>query len=350
VRLEADVRARIGAFALSCGLSVDAGSTIALVGQSGAGKTSMLRAIAGLLRPREGRITCGDVWFDAARNICVPPQRRNCGMVFAEYALFAHLSALENAAFGLRALDAAPDVRRRAYEYLEAFGVAPLSRRRAGSLSSGEQQRVALARALATSPAALLLDEPLSAIDVERRAPVRETLLRFIRESGAAAVIVTHEPVEAMLFAERLIVLERGEVVQQGSAADLREHPRTSYVASFFGTNLFFGLARAGEGDTSVVAVNGAALYVMGSWSGHVALVIDPDAVVLSRVRPDSSARNVLRGPVTEIAPDGAAMRVVVASRPRIIARVTRQSVAELAIAPGESVFASFKAAEVSVY
>jgi molybdate transport system ATP-binding protein len=349
--LEADVGARIGSFELACDLAVESGKTIALVGESGAGKTSMLRAIAGLLHPGFGRIACnGEVWFDSQSHVFLSPQRRNCGMVFAEYALFGRMSALENVLFGLRAVGDRKRARQRAQELMDLLGIGQLASRRASLLSSGEQQRVALARALAIPPAVLLLDEPFSAIDVERRAPVREALLRFVADSGAAAVIVTHEPIEAMLFAQQLVVLQRGAVVQRGTADELRYLPRTSYIATFFGINFYQGEARAQEGGTSIIEVNDARFTVMGSWSGRVALVVEPDAVVLSKTRPDSSARNVLAGPVTEVGPEGNGMRVVIASHPRIVARVTRQSISELGIQPGENIVASFKAGEVTVH
>lgn len=350
--LDANVQAAVGRFALACELRVELGRTVALVGASGAGKTSLLRTIAGLLRIQRGRIACGDeCWFDSERNIFVPPQARSCGFVFAEYALFGHLSALENVAFGLRAVGSKRSfAHERAREVMDGFGILSLADRTAASLSSGEMQRVAIARALAPLPAVVLLDEPLSAIDVERRPPVRDALLRYIADSGAAAVVVTHDPVEAMLFAEQLIVLEHGAVVQRGSASELRERPRSSYVAAFSDVNLYQGMAHPEAGGVSVVEVNGAALTILGSWTGHVAIVVDPDSVVLSKTRPASSARNCLMGPVMYAVPDGSAVRVSVASSPPIVARITSQSAADLEIRPAAQVVATFKASEVRVH
>ncbi len=350
--LQVDIQSALGRFALACDLQLGPGQVVALVGASGAGKTSTLRAIAGLLQPQRGRISHDDeCWFDSECHIFVPPQGRSCGFVFAEYALFSHLSALENVAFGLRACGSARSfAHRRARELMERFGILSLADRKAVSLSSGEMQRVALARALATSPAVLLLDEPLSAIDVERRTPVREALLDHIAQSGTEAVVVTHDPVEAMLFADQLIVLERGTVVQRGSASHLRERPRSSYVAAFSGVNLFTGTAHPEADGVSVVQINGTPLTVLGNWTGHVAVVIDPDSVVLSKTRPDSSARNCLIGPVMHAFPDGGAVRVSIASSPPIVARITSQSAADLDIKPGADVVATFKASELRVH
>jgi molybdate transport system ATP-binding protein len=350
--LRVDIAAQVSTFSVACDFKVDAGKAVALVGASGAGKTSVLRTIAGLLRPQGGSIVCDDdLWSDAARDVFIPPQQRNCAMVFPGYALFGHMSALENAAFGLRASGhAGSTVLTRAQTSLELAGAASLAGRKAGSLSSGEAQRVAIARALAMEPRVLLLDEPLSAIDVERRAPVRETLRRIIGQAGIAAVLVTHDPVEAMLFSESLVVMEAGRVVQRGTPDDLREHPRSSYVAAFAGVNLYRGVARPLDGDVSAVDVGGATLTVLGRLSGAVALVIDPDAVVLSRSRPESSARNALYGPVTQLVPDGASVRVNIASTPPIVARVTKRSVQELELAPGMPIHAIFKASEIRVH
>ncbi len=350
--LRVDVAAQVSTFSVACDFQVDGGKTVALVGASGAGKTSVLRTIAGLLHPLRGSVACDDdVWADAARGVFIPPQQRDCAMVFPGYALFGHMSALENAAFGLRASGhAGSDVLRRAQESLELAGVGSLAARKAGSLSSGEAQRVAIARALAMEPRVLLLDEPLSAIDVERRAPVREALRRIITQAGIAAVLVTHDPVEAMLFSESLVVMEAGAVVQRGTPDDLRERPRSSYVAAFAGVNLYRGIARPLDGDISEVDIDGATLTVLGRLTGAVALVIDPDAVVLSRSRPESSARNALFGPVAQLVPDGASVRVNIASTPPIVARVTKRSVQELELAPGTSIYAIFKASEIRVH
>lgn len=350
--LAVDVEAQVGKLKMSCRFDAAAGTTTAIVGISGAGKTTVLRTIAGLVRPTGGRIACDETaWYDEAANCWVPPQRRECGFVFADAALFPQMSARENVAFGLRARgDKSANVKRRVTDALELLGVAELAKRRALSLSSGEAQRVAIARALVLDPRVLLLDEPLNAIDVERRGPIRQAMLRLIQELGMSCVLVSHDPVEAALFSESLLVMEGGVIVQRGSPAQLRERPLTRYVAAFAGVNLYRGVASPAEGGLSEVTVEGAVFTILGHASGPVALVIDPDAVVLSKEKPSSSARNRLVGDVSAIVPDGPSLRVTIASRPSIVARITRRSADDLDCVPGATMHATFKASEVHVH
>jgi molybdate transport system ATP-binding protein len=338
-------------FAIDARLEVRSGRTLALVGESGAGKTTILRLIAGFARPDRGRIANGaDEWFDASAGTHVPPYRRSIGMTFSRGALFGDMTALENAMFGPRAAGWPADrARARALEALELTGATALLERRAATLSAGETQRVALARAIALRPDVLLLDEPLSSVDVHARAGLRTALSAAIRATGSATVLVTHDPAEAMLMADEIAVLENGRIVQQGSSADLRRAPATAYVAAFAGVNLFTGTARALEDGTSEVAIGTAAFVVHGAWTGPVALVVDPDAVTLSLEESATSARNRVHGLIDAIVPDGGAARVAIASDPPIVARVTAASAAALALAPGVPVFASFKAGEARV-
>ncbi|MBV8671586.1 MAG: ABC transporter ATP-binding protein [Candidatus Eremiobacteraeota bacterium] len=350
--LSVDMDVLAGSFPVSCQLQAAAGAPVAIVGLSGAGKTTVLRGIAGLARAARGSIVCDDeVWFDSQTAGWVPPQNRDCGFVFADAALFGHMSAFENVAFGLRARgDRTAILNQRAMQALELVGVAGLAKRRASSLSTGEAQRVAIARALALDPRVLLLDEPLGAIDVEHRTPVREALLRAIAEREMIAVIVSHDPAEAALFSDSLLVMEAGSVVQRGTPAELREHPLTRYVAAFAGVNLYRGVASPVQGGVSEVDVDGSMFTILGTASGPVALVIDPDAVVLSRERPSSSARNWLVGNVAAVVADGPSLRVSIASTPSIVARITRRSADELGCVPGATLHATFKASEVRVH
>jgi molybdate transport system ATP-binding protein len=349
--LAAGVRARRGAFELNFELQAERGETLAVIGASGSGKTTLLRCIAGLLRPLAGSIkNDGSVWSDATGKAFVPPHQRDIGMVFAHGALFDHLSALENVAFGMRAAGVAQaQAARRALTALEVTGADHLAPRSARSLSTGERQRVAIARAIALRPAVMLLDEPLANLDLQLRPLVRDALLRALDVTRATTVLVTHEPPEALLFAEHFVVLEGGNVAQSGDLDALRTKPKTEYVASFAGTNLYRGLANPLQDGTSLVQTENAQMVVQGRYEGRVGLVIDPDAVTLSVHEPESSARNHFSGLVESIIADRGAFRVTLAGVPRIAARVTAASLASMQIVPGTSLFASFKAVEAHI-
>ncbi|HME82707.1 MAG TPA: ABC transporter ATP-binding protein [Candidatus Eremiobacteraceae bacterium] len=349
--LAADFSARRDGFALNFAIDVEAGETVAVVGQSGAGKTTALYCLAGLLRPDRGRICCDDhTWFDDSSRAYVPAHRRDVALVFARGALFGHMSAHANVEFGLRASGVAPSyAAARARVALDVVDGAHVAARPASMLSSGEVQRVALARAVALAPALLLLDEPLSALDIRLRPLVRDALRRAIAAAGAATVLVTHDPAEALLFARRFVVVEEGRVVQSGDIAALRDRPATPYVASFAGTNLYRGQARSLGDGSSDLQVDGVTLVVQGEHEGEISVVLDPDAVTLSATTQTTSARNVLHGPVESIVHDRGAFRVTLGSTPPIAARVTAHSLAALEIAQGTSLYATFKAMEARV-
>ena len=327
-----------------------------LVGESGSGKTTALRLLAGLLEPAEGRIELdGLTYFDSSRNLSVVPHKRPIGYVAQDYALFPHLNVLENVAFGLRALRM-PAPLRRASELLERFGITDLAERRPAQLSGGQQQRVALARALAIEPRLLLLDEPLAALDLSTRRVVRAELIRLLAELPCVTIYVTHSPAEALLFGERVTVLEKGRVSQSGARDDLLRHPRSSYVAEFLGLNLYRGVVGSRTDDGLVrVSVEGGELFLAedAPIGEEIHVVVDPREVVLSTERPQGSARNVFVGPIEEIAPEpplGERVRVSVGSRPALIAEVTRAAASAMALAPGRMAYASFKATGARAY
>ena len=239
------MRLGIGTFELDVDLTVEAGEVVAVLGPNGAGKTSLLRGLAGLLPLNAGRVVLdGVVLEEPAAGVFVAPERRPIGMVFQDYLLFPHLSVLDNVAFGLRSRGTATvPANRAALNWLERVGLAGDSQRKPGSLSGGQAQRVALARALATSPALLLLDEPMAALDVSTRVELRRDLRRHLESFRGVRLLVTHDPVEALAMADRLVILEQGRVLQSGSPAEVTQHPRSRYVADLVGVNLFRGRA-----------------------------------------------------------------------------------------------------------
>jgi molybdate transport system ATP-binding protein len=320
-------------FRLSLALDV-AADTVALVGPSGAGKTSVLRAIAGLLRPERGRIVLGDdTWLDTAARVDLPPERRRVGLVFQEYALFPHLTVRANVGFGGRD---------RVDELLERFGIAGLADARPGAISGGERQRVALARALARDPGVLLLDEPLSALDAHTRRRVRTELREVLGDLGLPTLIVTHDFEDATSLADRVGVLVDGRLLQVGSPSELVASPADAFVAGFTGANLLRGVASASSNGLTEVALDaGFTAYSADEARGRVALAVYPWEVSVAREPPDDSAVNHLRAPIASIVTFGNRARVSIGP---VTAEVTTQSAERLGLREGEVVVASFKA------
>ena len=351
--LVADVDAVVGALELRLSLAVPPGETVAVLGPNGAGKTTLLRILAGLHPLRSGEVRLDGVVLDGE------PERRPVGVVFQDLLLFPHLSCLENVAFGLRARGVAKaTARSAATAWLERVGLGGRAGDRPGQLSGGEAQRVALARTLATSPRLLLLDEPLSALDATTRAAARRELRQVLAGHDGVRLLVTHDPLEAMALADRLVVLEQGRVVQEGTAAEISARPRSGYVADLVGVNLLRGVAgpdgAVASGGLTVHAADVEADSADGGGQREVFAVFHPRSVGLHRSRPEGSARNVWRGEATSIEVDAgrARVRVVVegSGSVALVAEVTPAAVAELRLADGGTVWASLKATEVSVY
>ncbi len=356
--LTADVRSRRGTFAIEMALSAAPRSTLVLVGENGSGKTTFLRLLAGLDRPESGRITLGDhVWFDAAAARHEPPERRSIGYVPQDLGLFPHLSVRENVGFGLRALKRpAGEIRDKVNALLARLAIRDLAERRPGGISGGERQRVALARALVLEPALLLLDEPFASLDLPTRRGMRAEMRRLLSGLPCVTVFVTHDPVEAMAFGDRIAVLENGRATQVGDRDELLRHPRSTYVAEFLGLNRFSGRVVARANGVAQVACEDGTLSVVDPGEGdEVMVTVAPREIVLSlsRERPAGSAMNVFEGRIEELTPEppnGERLRVRVSSRPPLVAEVTRASAESMGLAPGVQVYASFKATGATVF
>ena len=346
--LDAHIRASLGAFTLDVELPVAAGELVAVLGPNGAGKTSLLRALAGLLPLSAGRVTLdGLVLDEPAKRIRVPSERRPIGLVFQDYLLFPHLSVIENVAFGLRARGVArATAMAEAGRWLDRMGLPAEGKRKPASLSGGQAQRVALARALATNPALLLLDEPMAALDASSRVEFRRDLRRHLESYRGVRLLVTHDPVEAMAMADRLVVLEHGRVLQSGTPADVTQHPRSRYVADLVGVNLFRGRA---SHDVITIA-GGGSLTSAGAPDGDVFAVVHPRTVALYRTRPDGTPRNVWEGRAVDLDMQGDRVRVQVAGSPEIVAEVTPAAVRDLGLDRGDLLWVAVKATEVNVY
>jgi molybdate transport system ATP-binding protein len=350
--LSLELATPVGAVELDVALDVAAGRCLALAGPSGAGKTSVLRAVAGLLAPARGRVACGaETWLDTAAGVDLTPERRGCGYVFQDYALFGHLSAWRNVAYGLRGV---PRGRRRAeaVALLERFGVAALADERPGRLSGGERQRVALARTLATRPRALLLDEPLAALDARSAAAAGRELAGLLRDLNVPAILVTHDFAEAALLGDEVAVLDAGRIVQRGSAAELASTPASAFVADFTGAVVLRGRARVeADGLVHVALEGGGEVVATAGASGEVAVAVHPWEIELSPAAgaPEGSARNRLDVEVLSVTTIGNRVRVGLAAPQPLAAEVTAASVVRLGLAPGVRVVASWKAAATRV-
>jgi len=335
-------------FTLELEFAAERGETIGLLGPNGAGKSTALRTLAGLLMLSSGRIELdGHVLDDAAAGTFVPPERRPVGVVFQDYLLFPHLSALENVAFGLRArgMDR-HTARARAHDWLHRVGLGDHARSRPRALSGGQAQRVALARALVTDPRLLLLDEPLAALDAGTRTEVRSDLRRHLVDYPGTTVLVTHDPLDAMVLADRLLVIEDGRIVQHGTPTEIAQHPRTDYVAQLVGVNLYRGTSH----DTLVTLVAGGSLTTATPRTGEVLVAFPPTAVSLHPTRPHGSARNTWPVRVTGLEQHGTTTRVQLTGDPAVLVDITPAAVADLKLAEGTGLWAELKATEIRTY
>jgi molybdate transport system ATP-binding protein len=346
--LYADLRVtRAGGFRLELDLRIAPGEVVALLGPNGAGKTTALRAIAGLLPLTDGSIRLGEAVWDEPPAVFRSADRRPIGVVFQDYLLFDHLSALENVAFGLRARGVdRRSARADALRWLETVGLAQHSRSRPRSLSGGQAQRVALVRALATEPELLLLDEPLAALDAGTTLHVRAELGRHLDRYEGRTLLVTHDPLDAMVLADRLVIVEHGRIVQEGSPTEIARRPRTDYVADLVGLNLYRGRADG----TTVSLDGGGRLTIASPATGAVHVAFPPSAVGLYAERPSGSPRNSWQVVVTGIEQHAHTVRVRLDGPPALLADVTTAALAELRLTLGTSLWATLKATEIQTY
>ncbi|RYV51318.1 ABC transporter ATP-binding protein [Pengzhenrongella frigida] len=366
--LRADVVVDRGGFRLEAELAVAPGQVLAVLGPNGAGKTTLLRTLAGLRALTAGSIQVGaHTWDDAGAGVFVPAVDRRVGVVFQDYRLFPHLSVLDNVAFSARARGVARDrARRDAANWLDRLGLDRFAPRRPGELSGGQAQRVALARALASDPRLLLLDEPLAALDVRTRLEIRGELRQHLSAFAGPSILVTHDPLEAMVLADRILVLEAGQVVQVGSPTDVARRPATDYVARLVGLNLYPGtlsdpvtrrvdldgggtLHAAGHGSAG--ADDDGEVTFAGAPGDRLLVVLAPSAISVHTRRPDAgSPRNTWTGVVAGLELLTDRVRVAVDGAPSALVDITPAAVADLRLTPGQPVWLTAKATEVMAY
>jgi molybdate transport system ATP-binding protein len=325
---------------------------VALLGPNGAGKTTALRAIAGLLPVTGGRIRLGDEVWDEPPRVFRSADRRPIGVVFQDYLLFNHLSALENVAFGMRARGVDKRIARaEAAKWLDTVGLADQARSKPRALSGGQAQRVALVRALATAPDVLLLDEPLAALDASTTLHVRAELGQHLSRYYGRTLLVTHDPLDAMVLADRLVIIENGRVVQEGVPTEIARRPRTSYVAQLVGLNLYRGTASG----TTVTLDTGGTLTIAEPTTGNVYVAFPPSAVSLYPEAPIGTPRNTWPMQVAGIEQHAHTVRVRLAPHnspgpATLLADITTAAVADLHLTAGQLLHATLKATEIQTY
>jgi len=345
--LDAEIRVTRDKFELDVTVTVAAGEVVALLGPNGAGKTTALRALAGLTPLTDGSIRLDENTWDAPPKLFIPAERRAVGVVFQDYLLFAHMTARDNVAFGLRARGqhrrAARD---RAELWLDRVGLAEHVHAKPRALSGGQAQRVALARALATDPELLLLDEPLAALDASTRLQVRSDLAHHLADYTGHTVLVTHDPLDAMVLADRLVILENGVVIQTGPPSEVARRPRSDYVANLVGLNLYRGTAHGNTVDLD----DGGTLTVAEPAQGAVHVAFPPSAVSLHLEQPAGSPRNTWPVTIIGLEQHAHTTRVRLNGSPSVLADVTPATVADLRLQTGAPLWAALKATEIHTY
>jgi molybdate transport system ATP-binding protein len=357
-----------GSFQLEADLRVAPGEVLGVLGPNGAGKTTLLRALSGLDALSSGSIALGDLTLDdVATDTFVPAENRPVALVFQNYRLFPHLDVRDNIAYSPRVRGAGRrQARAAADNWLERLDLVALSSRRPHQISGGQAQKVALARALAAEPRLLLLDEPLSALDARTRLEVRAQLRRHLDQFTGPVLVITHDPLEAMIMADRLLVIENGCVVQQGTPSQVARQPATHYVARLVGLNLYAGTldpatghVHLADGGMFTVTLNNdfadAAASAGGGLAGlsrpRVLVGLRPSAITIHTAAPThASPRNVWKGTVAALELLTDRVRVQVDASPPALVDISAAAVADLALRPGTGVWLSAKAAETEAY
>ena len=341
-----NVTYNVGSFSIrDVSLKIEKNEYFVLLGPTGSGKTLLLELIAGFHVPDEGRVILNDVDVTF-----MPPEKRQVGFVYQDYSLFPHMTVEENVSFGLR-IRGFPkeEIKSRVKDMMSLMGISHLRERHPSNLSGGEQQRVSLARALAVDPKILLLDEPLSALDLKTQESFRWELKKIHEIREVTIVHVTHNQTEAMFLADRIGLIMNGEIIQVGSPETLFSKPLNEKVARFVGVeNILKGKIKSNDKGIAVIEVGDREVYaVTDIKKGEVDIFIRPENIILSNRPFKSSARNVFRGEVVRLTNLGPTINVELDNGLKVF--ITRQSAEEMGLKPGSKVYASFKATAVHI-
>lgn len=340
---------KLGHFQLrQISLSLESGQTLVILGPSGSGKSVLLETVAGFNTPSGGRIN-----LNGADITALPPEKRELGYVFQNYALFPHLTVEQNVSFGLRRH---PERQRRTREMLDLLGIRPFAQRKTGTLSGGEKQRVALARALARNPSLFLFDEPLSAVDAAAREGLRDELHHFLRSFQATSLYVTHDRTEAMVLADVLAVINNGQVRQIGQASEVFAHPADSWVARFVGMQVLRpqwvkfldnNTAQVGIGGTTLTAgINSSSTSGTSPWM----VAFQPEDVLVTRSEGHLQAgQNTIPLVMDKVISLGPLVRIDLRGDTPLTALILRRQYFELNLQPGDAVNAHIGAADLQL-
>ncbi len=322
------------------------GEYFMILGPTGAGKTILLETIAGIYRPDKGRILM------AGKDITyVPPKDRNISMVYQDYMLFPHLNVEQNVAFGLKLKKTPKEIiKDKVEKSSKLLNIYHLLHRYPGTLSGGEKQRVAIARAMVIEPYALLLDEPLSALDMQTRDRLRQELKRIHSITKTTIVHVTHNFEEVFSLADRVAVMNEGRIIQVGRPEEIFRKPNSEFVANFVGVeNLFRGKSIV-ENGSAHINVDGVDIFSTGKKSGEVFVSVRPEEILISKQPFKSSARNSLKGKIVRIVNSGATAKVTVDTGIPFKIMITRQSLENMQLKEGETAYITFKASAVHIF
>jgi molybdate transport system ATP-binding protein len=355
--LSADVAVVRGSFELDVSLAVSSGDVVGVLGSNGAGKSTLLGVLAGLYRPTRGEIVLGDRTL-ASPTASIPVHRRRVGLLSQQALLFPHLSAIDNVAFGPRSTGASRrEARATAERWLAEVDASALADRRPAQLSGGQAQRVAIARALACGPELLLLDEPFAALDVDATPAIRSLLRRVVRATGVTTLMVTHDVLDAVVVANRILVLDGGRVVESGTTTDVLARPRSAFAARIAGLDLVPGVSCADGLETAEGTVVAGTHPEPLDHGEHAVALFAPASVAVFRADPGGSPRTALAVRLAAMEPHGELVRLRAAPSADgpdwvegLAADVTPAAVAELGVEPGDQVWFAVKAAEVTVH